>query len=1510
MSWLLRVTALMGLLIGVVLGGGCAQERDPINRVQPNVLNKHFFLGSDLSDSADDPQFFWRSYVVDGSASNSLIGIGSWQGVDRVVWEVTEDKLIARKAYGIVDGQDNKGSQNTDPNLPTGTDAYGRRLVRSQQGTVVAAYPIISHFDIRRSYNPQTGEELNIVEENTSDRPWYKREYMRVDWSTNTVNNPMWEDMFTGKLFGNIEMESLAYSITDPRNEDAPVIDEQAGYLDITNKYYIAPATTDSPFIDLTGKVPTCLVIGIFTGSATYECDPQEAVVRHSYWRIDPAQHDVEPLENTRAALDVIGNPGGLGSSYIVGIVTPGRQGWDPQYGYTDKLYHKFAHRHNVWQKTHVDVPCDSNDDLDDGAGSGTPNGTADQCEMVGPSKGSQCDVFVHKCTIPYRDRQIKTVGYWVNKDAPAALLDTVDGAGNVIERGALEDLIDSWNQLMRAGLAAAREVECRRTGDGDRDECHSQYFETGVNPTTGVRDPSQMETVSFGSWLIEKPKSLDQDPRYPAKGYPDLPHLKGTQVLTFCHNPVREYDRHDVCGPTGATARVGDIRKNFIFYWPYDSRAPWGGIANWEADPLTGEIIGGAAQIMGRSATFAAALNRDVLQVAMGDVKIEDLINGVQAERYTRGLQDGRGPFDQAVPWEEQEAHLAAIDWGQLASTLPLVQQGTQQYRQMQTLKQISQSVASPTQFSTMQLQWEALASKLRNTKYEAIGIDSGWLVDALGMSPTTPIDQSVLERASPLRGQDPGRLYALRDILEARLDARGVCFMDHQAPAYGSVAIPSLARYFKDKYPGDSSDPVAVKRRGERIYDEIWKETVKGIALHEIGHSLGMLHQFASSWDAMNYNPQYWQLRTNEGQATARCTGPRMGGTDTCMGPRYNDPETLDEQGLDQESRPDIMYFGNTSTMEYQYERFLENVGLGTYDQHMMKALYGGVVDTIDSRVIPSLNEQRNIGWRGFSQLVDRDIYNGNFRHYTEMARLMKLFDPVRDCRPATEQEKASGKWRVVHGKICAPTPKDVWKWSDFKSSDYMYFNNGKCSPTNMNCNDVSGPYWHATGVLDGPHAMPSERVRWHYKWGVSHNAYYHTNDSDAGADPYEVAVNTIKRFDATYPWSYFRRQNKEFYYRSLASSTADRFFQRIRSFNWLIATNLSRGSAASASDDNTYKPDVMAQAEMAKFITRTIAMPEPGGYKASSTFTPPDSTRQIFDMGGNGTTVFNVGIVTGRYIMEQYSNDIGGSWDYLHWIDHSGFRFEKERLITSIVDTRPTLFTISRETALDTRHVNINYRNDLPQFVDRVIGAILSGDWESIGPYVAGNDNNKTPELKIMDLTVANPTRNDPGAKVLFPNIGYDIQVSTAMNTALFGALSGDTTLMNKMRVWIDGQGKQVNIPDSEKIMVTDPTQGITYVARRFGTENIDGKPTELGIASRMIQHANALIAAAYIVQRDGNNQPILDSYGRPQLILDGNGNPQLSGALTPGEVTRYISLIHNVMDIDFIVGITDK
>ena len=70
MSYLPRALRL-ALLSLVVVAFGCAEERAPINRVQPNALAKSFFVG-DLADPGDDPEFYMRTTVVDAAASDIL----------------------------------------------------------------------------------------------------------------------------------------------------------------------------------------------------------------------------------------------------------------------------------------------------------------------------------------------------------------------------------------------------------------------------------------------------------------------------------------------------------------------------------------------------------------------------------------------------------------------------------------------------------------------------------------------------------------------------------------------------------------------------------------------------------------------------------------------------------------------------------------------------------------------------------------------------------------------------------------------------------------------------------------------------------------------------------------------------------------------------------------------------------------------------------------------------------------------------------------------------------------------------------------------------------------------------------------------------------------------------------------------------------------------------------------------------------------------------------------------
>ncbi len=1484
-----------GLILCVLaLLSGCASERAPINRVDADALSKDFFVG-DIANQNDNPEFYWRNFVVDGSEAQSLIGIGSWSGVDRIRWEITENMLFARKAYSVAPGADDKG-------LP------GQRPT----GAIVAAYPILRHFDIQRAYNSGTGEELNVIEENSSDRVWNERKYFRVDWSINLVDTPQWYDMFVGSMFGEIQVTPLTYYVNDPGHPDAPHFDANAGYFDITSKFFIKP---DSITYSDGTKAPMCMLVGLFTGAAVNNCDPQEAVVRSTYLRVDKVDpnDDFEPFENTRASLEIVANPGGIGSSDSVGIVTAPRVQWDPQYGFTDAGMRRFMHVHNIWQQSHqtqgscntdsecggggavclstheCSVPCNysARADTDN-------NGTDDQCENTNTgytkSAGSQCSIR-NRCTIPYRDRVVKPIGYWMNKETPAGLTDDVDAAGNRTKIGPTEDIGNTWNQVLRQSVAKAREVECRRTNDGDRATCHAQFFE-----------PGGIDMVSFGGWGIEQVKAGTED------------------ALVTCHNPVRSYD-NKLCGAPGYSARVGDLRHNFLFYWPYSSRAPWGGIANWNADPLTGQIIGASATTMGRSATYAAAFTRDAIMVANGELTVEDITQGTPAYRYQRQIQNGR--VSKSYTKEELDKMVGSIDAANAAKQLNPAVTGslkdnlTHYFKMLHATKPVG-PVTSQT------LQFDAIASKLKGTQAEAQIVDQNWLVDSLSMTRTS---EDALELTSPLRGLEQSRVQALQNNIFAGAEKRGLCYFEPFIGSVGNADVTGVARYFKEKYSDAKlaerfpTDKDLSQRRAEAIYDDLWKESYKGIALHEIGHSLGMLHQFASSYDSTNFNPQYWQLRTGEGKSTASCGGnPRTGDVmdpkkDSCMGPRYLDPENSDELGQAEESRPGINYFGNTSTMEYQNERFFESVGLGQFDEHTMNVLYGRVVQTFDTDAADGMpmKDQDTFAVRNWSHLPDYSLANWSTdltggeavqpMHYTEAARRMKLFDPSR-CRDATAEEKAHAEWRIVHGKVCAPAPRDYAAWNDMQDGPAAG-------------NDYFSPKLRSRA--DGRTAPGA--VRWPYRWGTTSNSYLHTNPSDAGADVYEVTVETIRKFDYSYPFRYFRRGNRDWFYPGIPSRTINEFYERLRSYHWGIANNnayfRSFGDAdfqALAKSDDWWRPYLVAERLMFDNITRALLMPEIGGYtkvtqKAAYGDVFLGSTKDIYLPGApNAGAKFILDAATGRYISPSFNDGPGGggSWEYQNWVNWVGFSVEKSEAGRALTDGRAVFQTNSNQNYLDGRGLSVSFRTDMPEAVDRLIGGLLSSDWDTIAPYVPISIEDTHPEVQMTDLSGVAPKR-PAGTGLVYPNVGYQQQISTLLYTHLYSRLDTDLTLANKMRIWVDGYLGEFNIPTEQQIRFTNPESGLTYIARKFGPDEIDGKIVDKGVASRMLDRANRLLLLTYQVELDAQNKPILDQYGQPTVKRGTDGQPLelATGALTT-DYRLYVGVLDASVQISNLVG----
>ncbi|MDP6947003.1 MAG: hypothetical protein QF464_22830, partial [Myxococcota bacterium] len=136
------------MLLVIVFAGGCAQDLGLIDRVQPGALDKKLFEG----------EWYLQRTVIDVPYTVGYTFIGEAEELERIRWKIHEDKLVAYRSYDFVAGTD----------LERGSRAKPGETVTGQP---VAIYEIVSHFSINRQYAEMTGEQSNVLVENTEDLP-------------------------------------------------------------------------------------------------------------------------------------------------------------------------------------------------------------------------------------------------------------------------------------------------------------------------------------------------------------------------------------------------------------------------------------------------------------------------------------------------------------------------------------------------------------------------------------------------------------------------------------------------------------------------------------------------------------------------------------------------------------------------------------------------------------------------------------------------------------------------------------------------------------------------------------------------------------------------------------------------------------------------------------------------------------------------------------------------------------------------------------------------------------------------------------------------------------------------------------------------------------------------------------------------------------------------------------------------------------------------------------------
>jgi hypothetical protein len=280
-----------------------------------------------------------------------------------------------------------------------------------------------------------------------------------------------------------------------------------------------------------------------------------------------------------------------------------------------------------------------------------------------------------------------------------------------------------------------------------------------------------------------------------------------------------------------------------------------------------------------------------------------------------------------------------------------------------------------------------------------------------------------------------------------------------------------------------------------GDELYQELRAQIFRAVMLHELGHTLGLRHNFAGSADALNYFPEYWKLR--EPTIPDSPTGS-VGGLLRASCER----EDAQNAAACQAQRDGRMIEYQYSTVMDYGARFNSDIhGLGHYDRAAVAAGYGDLVEVFDTDAARALNTTD----RDFVETAAdiRTPWAGSLTEFVHYMRLPKMFGG------RTALEKRSF------------IPRSHYLSSQRRGE-------ARLRVPYMGCYDEyvdATPYCH----------------RW-----------------DQGADPYEITMNYVRAYREYYPLVNLQRDRVNFSPAMVGDRMTERVFLPIANMyqHWLFS------------------------------------------------------------------------------------------------------------------------------------------------------------------------------------------------------------------------------------------------------------------------------------------------------------------------------------------------------------------
>lgn len=1384
------IFALVGLGLAAT---GCGEAID-INRVGPNVVEKKLL----------DGEWYYRSTIVDKQFGTYNTFIGAEGGLERIKWEISENKLIGYRSYERVPGSDpsDPGEQN-----------------------IVVEFPILKHFDIKRQYNPVNGVESNVIEENDYDRPWYEREFIRVGWNADTArsmdsgNAGGW-GAFTGENYvstvnrNSNETPNYPWKVRISDNYIETTLDTWVSadpyvcyYLDGISPCNGASVRTKLSFLrvpqgndyqaldypdyveNITGNT---VVVGtnepVFTSTSNdfgpfiRPCIPAEmgqggvSQMKVAFDVPDGARacntdtgalgDDLDECVEVTVTCDVAGNDNLIAA-------TPGNgTACDPNHHSPDdcvELTTTVFSRFGFFRTDRFQV------DRENGTQYNSRERLINRHNIWAKSVGSDGKV------LPFNQRPVKPIVYILNVGFPTDLLDATT-----------KTLADNWNSAFMDALAVARGVDTK-----DLPANLNEGFE-------GFPEVTRMFEIRVNDCTIENAQAYsdkhDMGDDLAANGIASIAYgnlEESCAVLEFA-SKARADKGEDI--DVFTWQQLGDLRFNFLNWTAKAELAGPLGYGPSASDPITGEIISANANIYGASLDTYANWGADIVQLLQGEITEGDIINGTVAREHVEGV---RSRWAKKMPVEKVDNFIKLFDRRAAGMSddnyfvrLPLtaMNRGLNKLRDSgleeellltsETFKLFGNDPKSLREGHITQ----SMLENARPSSWAREHIPTQMMVAANAGNAGAVADSQFALPSEPSSKLSPqAKLEELSDYL----GRKNFCFLSAQV----EPAIADLATHLTDK-------------SREEVVAFIRQQVFIGVTAHELGHTFGLRHNFEGSADAINFFPQYWGVG----------------------------PEGLREQDQDIlaiSDRPSEIQY--STVMDY-HQRFNSDwAGIGLYDRAAIKLGYAEAVEVFDE----SEGDFVARDWIGQTFLLDPQDFpklvggpqndgaiDRLFDTAYEQASLgdeTALMDIKGDAQLTAHPEnlfkrKAIPLKQWIHEELLQSFTRGL---DDSECADFDVPSQAGCMEFFLNNNGLNSDDGHLAKV-----AVPYSFCGDEFAFGGNLTC----NRYDMGATSSEIVKNAGEMYEFYYPFDAFRRDRVLNPFTSWAGGYMNRLYSRTyqpmlnayRYFYYYRRAQTLRvyptirdwGSAALQGMD---------------FFVRVLQQPEPGTYcKSGDTYVAAAEA----DAGDCAADSVEIGLDQGRLYQSSWDSEydfrpvnLGNYWD-------------KVLALQAITSSDAFFFRdFSQETNRGAFSIGY-YRIFQNEMLD-LFGAVMRNDTSVFAPHVVKDAQGKAevlyqPFLKTgiygEELPDDGATEGDP----LKPATSYQLRNFAA----IFGMVNMTSTLdqtldfAQRSRITLVGQAGDPTIdlnidglPGDELTVETfvDPVSQLVY--RSAATDDAD-------------------------------------------------------------------------------------